>query len=108
MSKSEELKKLAQQEDNDLKYMGIMKKAIREERNEEFYANWLSELYNSDKVISIKELPIQGKIEINTDEFGIVDFFPKANKVLRRNINKWVHPGLKWIKDNLIHKKDVS
>ena len=53
-------------------------------------------------------MPIQGKIEINTDEFGIVDFFPKANKVLRRNINKWVHPGLKWIKDNLIHKKDVS
>ena len=46
MSKSEELKKLVQQEDNDLKYMGIMKKAIREERNEEFYANWLSELYN--------------------------------------------------------------
>ena len=103
MKESEKLKKLAQQEDNDLKYMGIMKKAIREERNEEFYANWLSELYNSDKVISIKELPIQGKIEINTDDFGIVDFFPKANKVLRRKENKWVHPGLKWLKDNLIN-----
>lgn len=104
MKESEKLKEQASQEDNDLKYMGLMKKAHREERNEEFYANWLGNLYESDRVISIKELTMQGKFEINTSEHGMIDFFPKANKVLIRKKNDWVYPGLKWLITQLISK----
>jgi hypothetical protein len=34
-------------------------------------------------------------------EYGVVDYFPKANKVLIRKENSWKPHGLKWMLDNL-------
>ena len=46
------------------------------------------------------------KFTIDTDaqeeKFGVIDYFPKANKVLIRKDNKWIKPGLKWIITNLL------
>ena len=98
MSTSEELKVLASQEENDLKAMGLLNKALRESRSEKF----------SDKnLIQLKEkgyevIEDNGKYTIKTDVFGIVDFFPKANKLLIRKQNKWIKPGLKWLINNLM------
>lgn len=80
-------------------------KEIREERAERF-ANWLPKLQDSDKVISITE--DKYKFIINTNDYGIIDFFPKGNKVLIRNLNKWIKPGLQWIISKLLNKKEVQ
>lgn len=64
---------------------------------------WLKDLKQSYKIIDITHEIGKGKYIINTDEFGIVDFFIKANKVLIRKDNDWIHPGLSWIVDNLIN-----
>lgn len=93
MKKSEELKKKMQEEDNDLKAQGLYNKMKREKRleNIEPYleklkaAGFLIEPYNGTKVV------------IHTHIFGIIDFFPKANKVLIRKDNKWVDNALLWI-----------
>lgn len=97
MRKSEELRKKAEQEDNDLKALGIYTKVIREERSERFekYLPQLQEKYD------VRE-DIADKFTIETEKFGTVDFFPKANKILIRKRNKWIKPGLRWIRKNLL------
>ena len=89
---------------NDLVYMGKMNQVMREQRLERFEP-WIKELQESTEVISLEEFSAQGKFTINTDSFGIVDYFPKANKVLIRKNNKWIKPGFKWIRENLIAKE---
>ena len=44
MSTSEELKVLASQEENDLKAMGLLNKALRESRSEKFSDKYLIQL----------------------------------------------------------------
>lgn len=104
MEKSEKLRREAQLEENDLVYMGKMNQVMREQRLERFEP-WIKELQESTEVISLEEFSAQGKFTINTDSFGIVDYFPKANKLLIRRQNKWIKPGFKWIRENLIAKE---
>ena len=104
MEKSEKLRREAQQEENDLVYMGKMNQVMREQRLERFEP-WIKELQESTEVISLEEFSAQGKFTINTDSFGIMDYFPKANKLLIRRQNKWIKPGFKWIRENLIAKE---
>lgn len=99
MKKSEELREQAAKADNDLAAMGLYNKALREERVEKFGA-WYDKLLRSDKVISISEQG--GKFTINTDKYGIIDYFPKANKLLIRKENEWKEKGLNWIINNLL------
>lgn len=94
--KSEQLKQQAAQEDNDLVAMGIGKKAIREERNERWDA-WKDDILKSKLVISHIDSPTMGKIMIEIKGVGIVDYFPKANKVLIRKTSIWHKPGLNWL-----------
>lgn len=107
MKKSEILKKEADQQDNDLAYMGKMKKVFRERNLEHFEDNgYIQLLEYNDCIVT----PFDGaKFTINTqtDKFGIIDFYPKANRVLVRKNNDWFSHGLKWIKSNIIIKKTL-
>jgi len=102
MKKSEELKQQADQEENDLKAMGIYNKSLREHRSEKFVTIHLSVL--QQKGYDIVEDNHKYTIDTDSQEikFGIIDYFPKANKLLVRKKNKWIKPGLPWIIKNLI------
>lgn len=91
----------ASEEENDLASLGKEAKAIRQVRVEKF-AKWHDELLASSDVISVTEFPNQGKFEIRTStEHGIIDYFPKANKLLIRKNNDWKEKGLNWLKENI-------
>jgi len=92
MKVSEKLKQKGNAEENDLKAMGIYTKALREGRSERFEDKWLEKLEKKVTMISKTET----KYTFSCEQ-GIIDFFPKANKLLIRKRNKWVKPGLKYI-----------
>lgn len=99
MKKSEELKKLASEEENNLKAMGIMKKSLKEARLEKF-----KELLPR---LEIEYFVVEDNFKYTIDtsvqgRFGIIDYFPKSNKLLIRKDNKWINDGLSWIKTHLI------
>jgi len=105
MKKSEQLKLDAQEEENDIKSFGIMCKSLREQRFEKFDEVFLTRLKEKYTV----ENDGSSKFTIYTKDFGILDYFPKANKILIRKENRWKKPGLKWIVNNLlINPKKVS
>jgi hypothetical protein len=95
------LKQEANSKDNDLAYMGANKKVFREQRLHNF-GKWYEELENSSNVISLDYNAGQGKVTINTEKFGIVDYFPKANKLLIRKDNDWNPSGLNWLKTHIL------
>lgn len=99
MTKSEELFKEALEEDNDLKSMGIYRKASREARYEKF-SDIIEPLLK--KGINVTEHAGQGKFTLEPTNFGILDFYPKANKVLIRKTNTWKTSGTAWIVRNLL------
>jgi hypothetical protein len=103
MKKSEELRQEANKLDNDLAYLGAMNKVMREERFERALP-WLDELKKAPKVISIDQDASGTKFTINTEKFGIIDYFPKANKVLIRKQNSWKTGGLSWLRTNILKK----
>ena len=98
---SEELRKQAAQADNDFQAMSLLNKSLREHRLEKF----------QDFIIPLQQkgydvVESNHKYTIDTDtqsiRFGIVDYFPKANKLLIRKDNQWIKPGLTWIRKNLL------
>ncbi len=98
---SEIIREDAQQEDNDLAYLGKMIKSMREARLERFEDGYKELLEKNNCIV----IPFNGSkvvIDTQTDKFGIIDYFPKANKLLIRKKNKWETQGLKWINQNLI------
>jgi hypothetical protein len=100
---SDRIKKELSEEENDFKAFGLHCKLIREERSDKFEDSYLPKLKDSFKVAFDANM---GKYSISTDD-GIVDFYPKANKLLIRKSNKWVKPGLKWLLTNLLTKSQA-
>ena len=100
MTKSEELTLASKQEDNDIKSFAFACKALRESRSEKFIEDYLPLLNKTYPV----ELRTNGSYSITSQEYGIIDYFPKVNKLLIRKTNKWIKPGLKWILNNLLNK----
>lgn len=98
MNKSEKLKRQAEREENDLKALGLYTKVLREERIESFEKNWLQKFQESHIV---KSGPSQSYI-IYSARYGIIDFFPKANRALLRKRQKWIKPALQWLVKNLL------
>jgi hypothetical protein len=86
-------------DDNDFKYLNLSTKLIRAKRAEKFdkYIHRLRE-----KGFEVIEIGYQGKITIQPTNYGIIDYYPKANKILIRMKNKWVTGGLQWIIKNLL------
>lgn len=103
MRNSDIIKAELVEEDNDSKALGLHCKLIREERSDKFEDNYLLKLKESFKVDYDENM---SKYSITTDD-GIVDFYPKVNKILIRRKNKWIKPGLKWLLDNLLTKSQV-
>jgi hypothetical protein len=100
MKPSEIYKNQAQEEDNNLKALALHTKSLREARLEKF----------DDYIILLEQkgciiIPFNGsKVVIDTQtNYGVIDYFPKANKLLIRKENEWIQPGLKWIITNLIN-----
>jgi len=81
-----------------LRAMSLMNKVLREERAEDFDELFLPKLESSYDVT----FRSNGSYAINSPTHGVLDFFPKANKLLIRKDNKWIKPGLKWIINNLL------
>ena len=101
MKKSEELRIEAQQEESDFSYMAKMNKSIREARLERFEDGYAEKLESNNCIV----IPFNGSkvvIDTQTEKYGIVDYYPKANKILIRKDNKWLTQGLRWINDTLL------
>jgi len=99
MKKSEQLRKKAAAEENNLKAIGAYTKVLREERLERF-ENYKDKLLHEG--YNLTEYEDQGKITIEPTNYGAIDYYPKANKILIRKQNKWLTAGLRWIKNNLL------
>jgi hypothetical protein len=99
---SERLKIESQQEENDYKSLGLSTKSLREARLERFEENdYISKLKEANCII----VPFNGSkvvIDTQTNKFGVLDYFPKANKVLIRKNNQWKTQGLNWMLKNII------
>ena len=100
MKKSEELKKKAQQEENDIIAHSIYTDILREERKERFDKKYLNKL---KEIVDVEERD-NGSYTFESSTYGIVDFFPKANKLLIRTPGRWIKPAVKWIIKNIINK----
>ncbi len=92
MKPSEKLKAEAQEEENDLAALGLYTKALRAKRKEKFEDDWLAKLEAQTEVIKRDN----GSYTFNS-KYGLIDFYPKANKLLIRRQCKWIKPGLKFI-----------
>lgn len=99
MKPSEKLREEAEQTDNDLVAFGKYTKALREKRKEGFEDNWLSLLENQTEVTK------KGYKYTFDSEYGIIDYYPKANKLLIRKKNKWIKPALRFIVNKIIEVK---
>lgn len=102
-TKSKMLELESRMEDNDFKALGLINKARREKRLETFSKEWLEKITASPLVTAM----IEGErkytfyiIQYSPKEDladQVVDYFPKANKVLIRKENRWVINGLNWL-----------
>ncbi|MCJ7802738.1 MAG: hypothetical protein MUP82_10325 [Candidatus Marinimicrobia bacterium] len=75
-------------------------KQFRSDRLQNFKEKWLPILLREVEV-SERE---NGSYTFELPEFGIIDFFPKANNLLIRKNNEWKKPGLEWLIKNVIDK----
>lgn len=94
MKNTEKLREQLAEEENDLIALGIGKKLIREERSERFEEAWLNKLQGK---CNVKHDTQMGRYTFELGGYGVMDFYPKANKLLIRKLNKWKKPALKWI-----------
>lgn len=103
MNKSEELNQQANQEENDLKALGLYTKAMREERMERFQEHFVSRLKEKlgDKFWQIDEYSYGFYLTIGNKQFTYT-YYPKANQLLIHQTNKWIKPGLQWIVKNIL------
>ena len=99
MDKIEELKKQKESEENDLRYLSLGKKIIREERLDKFEKTWLPRLQALTDV-NFNEDSQKYTFELN--DLGLIDYYPKANNLLIRKKNKWIKPGLRWLSFTIV------
>lgn len=99
MKQSERIRIEAKQTDNDLGALGKYTKVLRAERKEKFEKTWLEKLQEQTEVTKRDN----GSYTFNS-KYGIIDFYPKSNKLLIRRQNKWKKPALKFIINNLINE----
>jgi len=98
MKESKRLRIEAEQTDNDLAALGKYTKVLRAERKEKFEETWLKKLQEQTKVTK----RYNGSYTFDS-KYGVIDFFPKANKLLIRKQNKWKKPALKFIVSNILN-----
>ena len=90
------------EEENDLKALGLGRKLIRQEGGERFDTDWLKIVINSPKVAKYRQN--DNGYTFWLSDGNIIDLYPKANKLLIRKTHKWVKPALKWIINQILSK----
>lgn len=102
MKRSEKLMQEAHAEDNDMAFMRKEKQARRVARLELFEESWLPEFELKYDVTQ----PSEGHFVIDTGDgdWGIVDFYPMADKACIRNRqNLWINrKALEWLVKRLL------
>lgn len=103
MNKSEELNQQANQEENDLKALALYTKALREERMERFQERFVTRLKEKlgDQFWQIDQYSYGFYWKIGERDYTFT-FYPKANRLLIHQANKWIKPGLQWIVKNVL------
>ena len=74
-----------------------MSKSSRNRRLREFKAHVLEglrEVYHIEKRDN-------GSYTIDTQDFGVIDLYPKADKLLFREDGRWISGGIEWVCNNL-------
>lgn len=94
MKKSEIIKEQLATEENDLKALGIERQLIREKRSERFEDMWLPKMKEK---LNVKHDAQMGRYTFEFGGYGVIDFYPRANKLLFRVLNKWKKPALRWL-----------
>lgn len=85
-----------------MKALGLHNKVIREERFER-WETYKEQLVGKSYIVT--EVDEGTKVTISgiiLNNYGVIDFYPKANRILIRKSNKWISQGLKWIINNLL------
>ena len=75
----------------DFNAMNAAKKITREKRNDRFLDHWLPLIRSK---YNVKIDPLMDKYSIEPTSKGIVDYYPKSNKLLIRTSNTWKTGGL--------------
>ena len=94
MKESEKIQQAINETDNDLRAFGLQKQYNRAVRLEEFEEKWLPILQSKCKV---HRDGLTGRYTFELNDFGVIDFYPKANRLLIRQLNKWQSNGLNWL-----------
>lgn len=86
--------------DSDMKFFSKLKRLNRAIKYEKFEGEELGIMLEHPNVVSIETGKNQSFLikTINKQKF---DYFPKANKTLHRNKNRWHRNGLNWLKNYL-------
>lgn len=84
------------------KEFGELVKELRENKYEHFKSKILPEITASEEVCNISEECFS--FAVTTKNYGVIDIFPKANKLRIRRQNKWVKPILPWLHKYIIKK----
>ena len=74
------------------------KNSIRNERDDNFKSKYLDLIALE---YDVEYMERTERYTIYNTEFGDLDFYPKANKLLIRKQNKWIKPGLNWLLNKL-------
>jgi len=94
MNKLNEIREQLATEENDLKALGLRNQLIREVRVVKFEDEWLPKMQRKVVVRNDKQL---GRYTFEFGGHGVMDFYPKADNLLFRKLNRWKKPALKWI-----------
>lgn len=89
----------ANQQENDLAFLGKSTDALREKRMEKF-EDWFRLIVEHPMVLEYEKRD-NGSYTFLLEDLGYVDLFPKANNLLVRKDNKWKKPALKWLIEKL-------
>lgn len=73
---------------------------MRDERYRQFRNITLPRLQHSTEVLSVME--DNNGFTLTTRTYGVIDFFPKADKVRVRRTNRWFGRGDQWLKKNIL------
>jgi len=80
---------------------------IRDRRADMFNEKWLatfSDKFGQNFMYDEKKYCYTIQTSNQDNKPWTLDFYPKANKVLIRQENRWIKPGLNWLLDTFITK----
>ena len=91
MKKSEQLRHESDREENDFKAWSLYYKSLREKKFEYFQETLLPEIQQSSRVLTISDHTYFFKIAFV--DGVIVDYYPKADRMLFTRQSKWQSNG---------------